>query len=174
MIREIHHWFPDLAILYFIRNPIRRAWSSAILHAGSQKRNVDETPDKWFIGFFKSKGCLLRGDYEHCLRNWLAFYRREQILVLKYEQISDDPRGFLRQTFRHIELQDVDRCDQDTLNRIWVNYGNGWTSQRKHQNVRESLFKPLLEVYGERIDRISELLGEDFSRWKTLEDFVSC
>lgn len=173
VIREIHRRFPDLAILYFIRNPLRRAWSSAMLRAGWLELDVDNLPDEWFVEYFESEGCLLRGDYEYCLRNWLTFYERGQILVLKYDQISDDPRDFLKRTFGHIGLRDVDWYDHDQLNQMWVNYGKGWMKRRKAQQVRESLFKPLLEVYSKRIDRASELLGEDLSHWKTLEEFVS-
>lgn len=80
-IRECHANFPDLKLIYLLRNPIDRAWSSANMALTKSEMEIHEASAQWFIDHFKSRGSLMRGDYESCLRNWLACYTRENLLV---------------------------------------------------------------------------------------------
>jgi len=65
---------PHLRLIYLIRNPIERAWSSARMALGRAEMQQEEASDQWFIDHFKSKGSLARGDYETCIRQWRNVY----------------------------------------------------------------------------------------------------
>ena len=67
VIQEIYDLMPHLCLIYLIRNPIERAWSSARMALGRAEMLHEEASDQWFIDHFKSKGSLARGDYESFL-----------------------------------------------------------------------------------------------------------
>jgi len=70
VIAEIRELNPALRVIYVLRNPIGRAWSSALMALERAELALDEASDQWFIDHFRSFGSLARGDYEACLRSW--------------------------------------------------------------------------------------------------------
>ncbi|HEB97135.1 MAG TPA: sulfotransferase [Sedimenticola thiotaurini] len=158
-IAEIHRLFPDTRLVYLIRNPIERAWSSALMALGKAEMTPDEASDTWFIDHFRSRGSLLRGDYEQCLRNWLAAYPREQLLILRFEQLKEDPHGLLRRCAEHIGIDPEGWSERD-LEMVHrpVRPGPGVP-------LRPSLLPVLEELYLERIERLESFLGWDLADW---------
>ena len=69
-IREIHALNPALRVIYILRNPIDRAWSSARMALERAEMTLAEASDQWFVDHFLSQGSLRRGDYESCIRHW--------------------------------------------------------------------------------------------------------
>ncbi|MBI3722078.1 MAG: sulfotransferase [Fimbriimonas ginsengisoli] len=94
-IPEIKRLFPKLRIIYLIRNPMARAWSAAQMALDRADMRLDEASDAWFIDHFRSAGSICRGDYESCIRNWLAEFDRAQMLILIYEHIASEPLSVL-------------------------------------------------------------------------------
>ena len=52
-IREIAALLPDLRVFYSLRNPIARAWSSALMALERAEMTIDEASHVWFIDHFK-------------------------------------------------------------------------------------------------------------------------
>lgn len=158
VIRNIHDVFPKVQLLYLIRNPIERAWSSARMALSRAEMTHEDASDQWFIDHFKSKGSLARGDYETCIRRWRSIFGSEPLKVVRYEAIVNDPAGVLKACMAHLGL---------------VCHVNGQDDQKLAQPVfkgdgvplRPSLLKELLEIYGNRISSLSQYLDEDFSSW---------
>ena len=65
---------PSLKLFYSMRNPIARAWSSAMMALGRAELMVDEVSDQWFIDHFESRGSRMKGAYLECIRNWLSVF----------------------------------------------------------------------------------------------------
>jgi hypothetical protein len=63
-MRQVHARFPDARLIYLIRNPIERAWSSALMALRGAEFAFDEASDAWFIDHFHSRGSLSRGNDE--------------------------------------------------------------------------------------------------------------
>ena len=74
VIRAIRTALPEIRLVYLIRNPMDRAWSSALMALNRAELTIDEASDQWFVDHFRSRGSLRRGDYETCLRNWRSVY----------------------------------------------------------------------------------------------------
>jgi len=158
-IGEIRAHYPALRMVYLLRDPLERAWSSALMALGRAEMTPEEASDQWFLDHFRSHGSLARGDYERCLRNWRAAFGAERILWLRYELITDDPRALLEAVCRHL---DVDagfyaRTQPAQLaQRVYAGPG---------QPLRESLLPALREIYRPRIARLAEYLGTDLGAW---------
>ena len=101
-VREIHRHAPRLRLIYLIRNPIERAWSSALMALQRAEMTIDEASDPWFSDHFHSAGSMKRGDYQACLQTWRAVFPDEQLLVLRFEQIVTEPESLLNRCFQHL------------------------------------------------------------------------
>lgn len=150
-IRECHVHFPDLKLIYLLRNPIDRAWSAAKMSLDRSEMEIHEASDQWFIDHFKSRGSLLRGDYEACLRNWLECYPRGQLLLCFFEEILGEPEALLKKCFRHLGVRE-DLYD--------------WSADLKeavHRGIQVGipphLRSVLEEIYRSKIESLQEYLG---------------
>lgn len=159
VIREIHDAFPDLKLFYILRNPVERAWSSALMNLHRAEMKFSEASDQWFIDHFQSSGSLQRGDYAQCLENWSNIYGRERILVLLFEDIRRDPRGLLDRLARHIALDPgYFAQEQEEAVRRAELVGSG-------DKIRPALRRRLVDLYTPKIEALERATGLDLSSW---------
>jgi len=160
IIGEICEAAPELRLLYLIRNPLQRAWSSALMALGRAEMTPDEASDQWFIDHFRSAGSLDRGDYEGAIRRWRAAFGAEALLVLRYEDIAEAPERLLATCFAHIGVEPVPPAALASWSlRERVFSGPG-------EPIRPSLRPVLAELYAPRIASLARYLGWDLSAWK--------
>src|SRR5690606_23280995 len=55
VIRQIHDAFPDLRIIFIMRNPVARAWSSALMALGRAEMTLQDASEQWFLDHFHSQ-----------------------------------------------------------------------------------------------------------------------
>ena len=162
-IRECHAHFPHIRLVYLIRNPIERAWSSALMALTRAEMTLPEASDRWFIDHFSSAGSRARGDYAACIAAWTGVYTKEQLLIRPFEMLRDQPRDLLADVCAHIGVvQDpLSSLDDDLLRRN-VSPVQGVESA----SIRPSLLPYLRRLYGPGIAALSDLLGIDFRHWQ--------
>lgn len=158
-IQEIHRHAPNLRLIYLIRNPIDRAWSSALMALQRAEMTIDEASDQWFSDHFHSTGSLKRGDYQTCLQNWRAVFSDEQLLVLRFEQIITEPESLLNSCFLHLRVsrQDPEQLRQQGC-RVPVFTGPG-------HPLRSTLRSVLRALYQDQIKQLGQYLDMDLSTW---------
>lgn len=103
-IRAIHELNPAMKLIFFMRDPVSRAWSHA-KHmcvygegnfAGASEPVPDVGAERWVSNFIHDWP-LAHGTYASCLARWLEFFPRHQILVGFYEDIATAPARLLEQ-----------------------------------------------------------------------------
>jgi hypothetical protein len=157
-IRECHANFPDLKLVYLLRNPIDRAWSSAKMALVRAEMELCEASDQWFIDHFKSRGSLIRGDYETCLRNWLECYQREQLLICFFEELATSPETLLKKCFQHLGVsEDVYDSSMDFKEPVFT----GMPAE-----IPPNLRSVLEEIYRPKIESLEEYLGVELKGWR--------
>ena len=156
-IAECHTAFPDLRLMYILRNPIDRAWSAAKMEWLRQRPGEGDAPDDWFIEEFRSDRSLSRGDYETSLDNWLRFYGKDQLLVLRFEELVDHPASFLAKCCRHVGVAPLPCADESVL--------HAKEFAGPPDPIRPALHQVLLAIYGEKIRSLQGRLGQDLSSW---------
>lgn len=159
-IEEIHKYQPDLKIIFIIRNPVDRAWSSAKMALGRAEMEYHEASDAWFIDHFNSRGSLVRGDYEACLRKWRAVYDAEQLLVLKFDDLKHAPEEILSRCCHHVGIKEFNMAQ---LNLMHTKQAVFSTSE---QALNHTLKKHLLNLYQLKINKLEDYLSIDLSEWK--------
>lgn len=156
-IKECRVNFPDLKLIYIIRNPIERAWSSAKMALARAEMELEEASEQWFLDHFRSRGSMMRGDYETCLRNWLAVYPREQLLVALFDDLVSNPEKLLNDCFTHLQVAPEFYEGRASLNT------KVFPSQE--HPIPPSLLAALERIYHPRLLRLSNYLGVDLNNW---------
>lgn len=159
IINEIYQYTPLARLVYLIRNPLERAWSSALMALGRAEMTLEEASDAWFSDHFHSAGSLRRGDYQSCLQNWRMVFPAEQLLVLRFEDISREPETLLNRCFQHLGVawQDPNQLRQRGC-RERVFAGPGYP-------LRPTLKPILRSLYQEKIEQLARYLKMDLSIW---------
>lgn len=158
-IRAIFLTAPHTRFFFIIRNPIERAWSSALMALQRAEMTFDEASDAWFIDHFNSKGSLQRSNYEQILRNWKSVFPDEQLLVLYRETLAENPEELLDQCCTHLKIRCFSPEEKRHLplrKKIFKN---------KIHHISQRLRKELLNIHESRINSLSIYLNRDLSHW---------
>ncbi|HHB91783.1 MAG TPA: sulfotransferase [Thioploca sp.] len=159
VIKQIYSYYPKIKLIYIIRNPIYRAWSSALMALDRAEMTITEASDQWFIDHFNSQGSLQRGDYEICIKNWLQVFPGEQLLILRFEEITTDPQRLLIKCCHHLNIDPT----------IYLSINNNIFQKKifagSGQSLRPSLYPFLFQIYQAKIIRLEKYLQQDFSNW---------
>lgn len=159
VVTEIRREFPDLRLIYLMRNPIERAWSAALMALPRAEMTLQEASDAWFIDHFNAGGSAKRGDYETCLTVWHSHFPAAQIHVETFDDIVADPRGVMKRCCAHLGVDPAvyDGIPDDSLSTPH-NVGSG-------QPIRPTLRHYLDRMYRPKIERLGRYLGRDLSGW---------
>lgn len=158
-IRNVRGAFPSVRLIFLMRNPIDRAWSSAKMALGRAEMTFSEASDQWFIDHFRSSGSLLRGDYETCIRNWRDVFPPRQMLILKYDEIISNPRRVIYEVCCHIGV------DSAFSNNISEEILRSRIFPSEKIALPYRLRENLDSAYRNKIERLQEYLSIDLSGW---------
>ena len=164
VIGEVRAALPAVRLVYLLRNPIARAWSSALMALARAEMRPEEASDQWFIDHVRSQGSRSRGDYAACLRAWRAHYPAEQLMIGWYAEIARAPTELLRRVLAHIGAAPAgaEAVPEHVLTR------------RVHAGpevaIRPAVQRELVRLYAEPIAELADLLLIDLRAWLAGEE----
>ena len=158
-IAEIYHLAPQVRLFYSIRNPIARAWSSALMALTRAEMTLDEASDQWFFDHFNSAGSRDRGDYLRCMENWLSVFPADALKLILLEDIVSDPRAVLVALAAHLGIH-PDPFLKAELRDLATPIFEGAVA-----DLRPALLDHLRTLYAPSIRRLSDRLGRDLNSW---------
>ena len=158
-IKWIHAFEPDVKIIFILRNPIERAWSAAKMALKRAQMTRNEASDQWFLDVINSRASIERGDYEKILRNWYSVFPKNQILVLKFEEISKNPVNFICKCsdFLEIDSSFYESSDKGGFDKV--------VFSSEPFTMPPSVEGQLHRIYNTKIEKLSDYLDDDFSAW---------
>lgn len=159
VIAELACHAPSLRLIFLVRNPIDRAWSSALMALGRAEMHYQEASAQWFLDHFASQGSLARGDYAECLQNWWSVYSHDALMVRDYAEVSTSPEQLLSAICEHLGVGPPN-ADMLTAAKDRVFEGAG-------HRIPDELRDALVALYEPRIARLEGLLGQSFRHWLT-------
>ena len=169
-VAAIRRTFPDLRLIYILRNPLERAWSQAKMELSrSFPTGVpsDFLLQPWFEAQFRSEASLARGDYAACLRNWLTEFPREQLQISTYEELRRAPRDFLEVCCRHIGVGGgfyARTTDEQLAARVYPEREILDIPRIDLPDTPPQQYIPLLvELYRPRVEACEDILGVGFT-----------
>jgi hypothetical protein len=159
-IERIRSLFPRLRLFYCLRNPVDRAWSSALMALERAEMTLGDASDQWFIDHFRSEGSRRRGDYVDAIERWRRHFGTDALLILWFDDIVASPLDVLRRLAEHlgVSAEPFERIDPASLT-LPVNAGPGAALPHR-------LAQLLQEQYRPQLDALERLLGRDLSAWR--------
>ena len=149
-IKRIKDLFPNVKIIFLLRNPIERAWSHCRYRNPSVLNSIDDT-----IDFINSQEQHLRSNYELTIENYLNLFDKSQILVCFYDCIIDSPDNLLKEILSFIN------CDFDSLPITLKKVSN----QSLKKEIDEKVLNFLKDKYKPMMYNLSENYGSYFTKW---------
>lgn len=128
MIRTIVQRNPRLKIIYLLRDPIDRAWSSVAMHFRKQGRKtiiteqLGEAERARLVNRIGNSTFQSHCRYDANISNWLTYLPESQIYFGFFERIEADPAGYLADILRFLGAE---RAPIASAPRERINAGRG-------------------------------------------------
>lgn len=107
VVEEVRAINPEMRIIYLMRDPIERSWSSALMSLGKRSgRPVESITDEELMRHFERSSHSLRGDYVRTLEVWEGVFGPDQVFVGFLDEIQNDPADLLLRTYRFLGVAD--------------------------------------------------------------------
>jgi hypothetical protein len=101
--KNIYSYYPNVALIVVLREPVSRAYSQYrnAIRAGEveKKLSFDEYIDL-------EPSCIAQGLYYKQLKLYYDIFNEEQILVIQYEDMTDNPKDFIQLIYKHIGVDE--------------------------------------------------------------------
>jgi hypothetical protein len=160
IVREIRELNPDLRVIYLLRDPIDRSWSSAVSELARRRgRSPGEITDKQLRRHFARSGHVLRADYVRTFEIWERIFGRDQIFVGFLDEIQQDPRDLLLRLYRFLGISDSEAHIPAGVSRK-VN-----ASRQYATDIPEHFQAYLAELYLPQLQELSARFGEPVTDW---------
>jgi hypothetical protein len=148
----IHKHLPDVRLIAILRDPAERAFSNYLMH---RRLRMIEDPD--FERFVRSPAgakILWGGYYGRFLRDYLAVFPREQLMINLQQDLDRDRERVVADVMRFIG---VDARPVDISKRQLARPSNDRMSDAAHAWLRE--------LYRQDTQEAQDLIGRDLSGW---------
>ena len=155
-VAHAHDLMPEAKILFFIRNPIERVWSHAVMSFDKvEKGSAGSVSEEEMFQKLGRHGTRRLSDYLGTLENWGTFYPEGQIFVGFLEDVHFFPERLLREVYSFLG---VDPCFEPPLARERVHTRSGGTMPTK-------VAVSLAHAYREEAVRLGGRFGGYASFW---------
>ena len=169
---RIWRYNPSMKIIIILRNPVERAFSHWNMEVNrglemlifkdaltqEHKRIREVLPSQHYIYSYQD-----RGYYSAQIREYWRFFGSKQTLVLKYDDLRDNPELVLRKVFGFLSLDySVDSMASKSYSRV-LHKGDYRVSMDK------GLRKQLIKQFTPEILQLEKMLGWDCKKW-----FLEC
>ena len=167
---------PQAKLIALLRNPVDRAYSQYWIEktanfetlsfeeaiereqerlAGELDRMVKD--ENYYSYNYRHFSYLTRGIYMDQLQNWMRYYPREQLLILRSEELYSDPQAVLKQTLEFLGVKSGE------LNQEYRNYRRpskkGYRKKEVPPKMDAAMRKRLVEYFEPYNARLYDFLG---------------
>ena len=113
-VAKISRAFPDLRIIFAMRDPIDRLWSAYKMHMRQDEDSVPDSPDR-YAEYLRRMFPYLRTDYRRTLSIWRKWFGKAAVLPIFFDDIERTPGDVIGQVLEHIGVQDTTVQSPKTL-----------------------------------------------------------
>ncbi len=155
---------PAMRLILCLRNPVERAYSHWAMETGRQWDHVSfpeaiaseqercraALPEQHRVFSYVS-----RGFYSEQLRRLWSFFPREQTLILRQEQLLEDPASTLLAVHRFLGVEPIPPAQPLQANR-----------GRYPNRIDPAVHQQLQQLFNPEIAQLEQLLGWDLNHWR--------
>jgi Sulfotransferase family len=155
-VAHVYRVVPDAKIIFFMRSPIERVWSHAVMSFDKvQKGSASSASEEQLLEKLGRGSTLRLTNYLRTFENWGSFYPEEQIFVGFLEDIHFFPEDLLRRLYGFLG---VDPHFHKSLTNRKVHSRSGAT-------MPTDIAVHLARNFHEEMARLSERFGGYASFW---------
>lgn len=104
-VARVKALMPNVKLIYQLRNPIHRTWSQTAMHFNHWwGKRLHTITDKQIKRYLNRKSYSRDSDYMNNLRTWVKFFPPHQFHVAFFDQLVQNPRGFLKDVYHFLDL----------------------------------------------------------------------
>ena len=106
-IKKLKQLFPDLKVVLILRDPVKRMWSSIHRHwTFSYLKDTKKigTDFQSLFRFIMTPTNLYFGKYAYTLKKWEKEFGKDQLQILFYEDIKDNPKKFMSELYCFLNI----------------------------------------------------------------------
>ena len=108
-IKKIKRINPQIKLIYLMRNPMERSWSSVTKFlAKKKKRILAEIPDEEIYQKLNSSEVTIRSNHIQSLENWESQFGNNQLTIEFFEEIVINPTELIIRIFKFLEITESD------------------------------------------------------------------
>lgn len=125
VVNQIHRLFPDLKLIFVIRNPIDRIWSGMLMELAEwQPEMLKALPETAkLLAMSELPHIVLRTDYERTIRNWTEAFGPSAMHIVKFENQFIHPQETMEGILNHIGADPskaaTEQEDKATQDKVW-------------------------------------------------------
>ncbi|MFQ6025935.1 MAG: sulfotransferase domain-containing protein [Dehalococcoidia bacterium] len=157
-IEHISQIMPNVRLIYLLRNPIDRDWSSVRFAARSNPSALDSYTYEDFVHKVHNDWSLTRSEYVSSINNWTRFFPKEQLFIGFIEDIIENPQQLILNVFEFLGVEPNEKYIHRRITRP-VN-----VSPEKEMPLELKLY--LSRLYQEQIRCLSEMIGGRAVEWR--------
>ena len=154
-IQHISELFPELKVIYLIRNPVDRAWSG--IRYRWSKGTLDINNLEEVIRIIESPSQAYRSDYFRTIQNWSACFPKKQILICFFDDIVTQPQQLIKKILTFLNVDPTIPTPNNKLN-VKVN-----ASREKH--IPEMVNRYLAKKYYPEVMKLVPLVSGYSEMW---------
>jgi len=157
----------NVRIIYMMRNPVERAWSSVKFFSWQFTEKILSKADhNRTLEFVMHPRRLMGGNYEDVITRWERFISQENILFLFYDDLAADPSSQLQRICDFLGVKAHPKSRQ-VLTAKRVNYS------AQHFDIPRDIERLLHDYYDGQIDYLENRFMRDLSHWRAKTGHVS-
>lgn len=177
-IRFIKTIMPNVKLILFLRNPIDRGWSHAVMNFSLRNKKIQEVTESEVVSEFKKQPLFRLGGYTGILDAWYSVFPASQMYVGLYENIKVRPMKLLQEVFMHIGVSsNVDWSlfpyNEVIIPPVGIEYTNHDKSRgvtiKGYRNTSFSMptrYKECLrEMYRHDIESMQKMFDGEITKW---------
>jgi len=142
--------FPDLKIVYLLRNPIDQIWSTICYRDKKDRKNITNAKIDELKTYVNRSQITSRSNYLQTLNLWKKYFPEKQLFVGFYEDIINRPEDSLIDVLNFLEAN----ITRKGLNNFFSGTVNALASKKKPCDFK----KNLVEQYLSQIEQLMEIL----------------
>ncbi len=146
-IKRLHEYRNDIKLIIILRNPIERAFSAWLF----EKRRGREKTERFEEIFNSEPECcdyLRKGLYHIYLEDILSLFKKEQVMVILFENFKENPLTVCEKIFRWLDIDCNFKPSIDVIhNKAATSRFQFITKLIMSDNIIKKMFKKLVPEY---------------------------
>ena len=157
-IKRLYNLLPDVKIIFLLRNPIERAWSSYRFKTRKITDNsINLIDESRILRHINTKSQLARSDYKTTIDHFTSVFPKEQFKIGFFDAIEEQPQKLLQEVTNYLgatsDFQDQDFNFDKVIN------------ESKILKCPDAVRAYLMELYYPQIKALAEHYGGYFNQW---------